>query len=224
MRITTWNCCMALHKKFDLLLTLGSDAMAIQECSREFVEQLSDPYSGAWVGSNVRKGLAVIAKHPFVVVNHEQLAPNLSMRATLTGPMELDVYALWSCKGTGGNYVRQTHKLLDAMPTVTTPTVLLGDFNSNATWDHEHGDNSHSKAVDRLSQLGMRSAYHDYFGEPQGAERRPTTFFQKKLGKPYHIDYVFLSDHLRMTGVDVGLPATWVQASDHMPVTVDVGT
>ena len=41
MKLVTWNCAMALPKKYQKLLTLIADTMVIQECSQSFTEQIN---------------------------------------------------------------------------------------------------------------------------------------------------------------------------------------
>ena len=96
-----------------------------------------------------------------------------------------------------------------------------------------HGPGSTAAAfrrlVDQLGELGLRSAYHAYFGEPFGAETRATYFHHRHEARPFHIDFCFLSDDLlaRVTHVEVGTWAAWVDrsgaaVSDHVPLVVDL--
>ena len=105
------------------------------------------------------------------------------------------------------------------------PTVIMGDFNSNAIWNRKRaGAQDHGALVTRLDELGLVSAYHDFHDEAHGAETRPTLYFLRKESRPYHIDYCFIpktwASHVR--AVDVGSYAEWTGASDHRPVVVDL--
>ena len=105
------------------------------------------------------------------------------------------------------------------------PTVIVGDFNSNKIWDYKRRSNlSHSALVQNLASMGLVSAYHRFFGEDQGAESRPTIYLLKKRERPYHIDYCFIPEPWvpSMTSVEVGRYETWIAASDHCPLVVDI--
>ena len=104
--------------------------------------------------------------------------------------------------------------------------VLAGDLNSNRIFDRRHLPRNHTTLVARLAGLGLFSAYHEHFGEAQGAETRPTQFQYRHQHRPFHLDYVFLPNEWRprLQAVEVGLPALWLAHSDHMPVVIDVDT
>lgn len=70
-----------------------------------------------------------------------------------------------------------------------------------------------------LEQSGIKSLYHHQNDELQGKESQPTFYMYRKLGRPYHIDYAFLSsDLLTSSAVSIGKPDEWLEFSDHMPV------
>jgi len=52
MKFVTWNCAMALQKKYQGFLTLGADLMVIQECSQAFIEQINR--SEGWSSGDVK--------------------------------------------------------------------------------------------------------------------------------------------------------------------------
>jgi len=98
-------------------------------------------------------------------------------------------------------------------------TVICGDFNSNVCWDKKNRYWNHCDVVRELEELDVHSLYHGLTGEPQGEETKPTLFMQRKLDRPYHIDYAFVSKPLMNSGsIDVGLPDKWLEVSDHMPI------
>src|SRR5215475_13804828 len=66
MRLATWNCSMALHRKFDAMLGLQPDIAIICECAEPQRLQAWAGLDGigaetVWVGDNCNKGLAVFA-------------------------------------------------------------------------------------------------------------------------------------------------------------------
>ncbi len=69
----------------------------------------------------------------------------------------------------------------------------MGDLNTNLFWDSHHpkGEN-HTALIELMQELGLVSAYHQFFGEAQGAETRPTCYLLWKRERPYHLDYCFV--------------------------------
>lgn len=75
--------------------------------------------------------------------------------------------------------------------------------------------------VRELEEINIHSLYHHIMGEEQGKESKPTLFMHRKLEKPYHIDYAFISNHLLDKNnymIEVGDPELWLKYSDHMPI------
>lgn len=144
------------------------------------------------------------------------------------GPTKLTLYAIWShVSKEGFQYIAEVHRFLDSEKDNTDfkKSLIVGDFNSNAQWDKQHGEWSHTNAVNKLGQLGLQSAYHLFSGEPQGKESKPTLFFRKKTTKKhrYHIDYAFIPKHLarRLKRVEIPKYHDWIKFSDHVPLIID---
>jgi endonuclease/exonuclease/phosphatase family metal-dependent hydrolase len=137
--------------------------------------------------------------------------------------------AVWACR-TGikkaENYIGQVYQALISHPEWFdgTPVVLAGDLNSNKIWDPERVVGNHSEVVKILAERGLVSGYHEFFGEAQGAESRPTIYFYRHADRPFHIDYIFIPREwaTRIKTVDVGEYEIWSKLSDHCPVTVDI--
>lgn len=205
--------------------------MVIQECSKPDIEQFSrsEGWSSWWVGSNpIKKGLGVLVKAPWVVRKAEALTPKWTGKLVIDGPASIELFPVWAhmSERPTVEYIEQVHLLLDIIEqTPLSPfTIAAGDFNSNSRWDDDYGTHNHSAAVERFRKLGMESAYHVFFGIPQGAERDPTLWLRKNKGNPYHIDYAFLSRPMlsRLKGVAVGRCEDWLSLSDHGPVLVEL--
>ncbi|WP_157691924.1 hypothetical protein [Polaribacter sp. KT25b] len=64
------------------------------------------------------------------------------------------------------------------------------------------------------------SAYHLFFKEEQGKESNATLFMHRKIERPYHIDFCFISDYFvnRLKKVSIGKYQNWTKLSDHNPI------
>jgi hypothetical protein len=229
MRLATWNCCAGrLGEKLAALDTLAADIAVVPELPRPEIP--ADSTSAFWLGIDDKKGLGVLARPPWRIqpIDTPVPLPRFFQPLQVTGPEEFLLWAVWPMDDRPDRYVRGTHRAIDDCRYLFngTPAVMLGDFNSNAIWDHEHpAERSHSGLVRKLSGLGLTSAYHAHFREEQGKESRPTYFQYRHEDQPYHIDYCFVPTAWadRITAVTVGGHAVWKRWSDHMPVVVELG-
>jgi endonuclease/exonuclease/phosphatase family metal-dependent hydrolase len=145
------------------------------------------------------------------------------------GARSVRVVAVWACKVGSrkrDNYVGQVYGALKHHPEWFSdgPTVVAGDFNSNAIWDRERPDGNHSSVVELLNRYGLVSAYHFYYNEAHGAETRPTSYLYRNEERPFHIDYIFIPKDWcsRIASLEVGSHADWSELSDHSPLILDL--
>jgi endonuclease/exonuclease/phosphatase family metal-dependent hydrolase len=118
-------------------------------------------------------------------------------------------------------YVRVLHAALAHYDAFIreAPTVMIGDFNSNAIWDKRHNERSHSLLVEKLAGLGLHSVYHVLEAEGHGSETIPTWYMYRHHDKGYHLDYAFAPMQMIADArVEIGAPEQWLGASDHMPL------
>lgn len=227
MRLVTWNCCRGPYeKKAALLDVLAADVAVLQECARPQTE--SD--SLLWFGDNPRQGLAVAARGDYRLrrVRRARSVPKYVMPVEVSGPRSFLLFAVWTKTGQEHCYVEAAVRAVHLYRQLigSGPAVFMGDVNSNVIWDHQHPvDRCHTALVDRLSALGLTSAYHTFFDESHGEETRPTYYFHWKQTKPFHLDYCFIPKawvpHLREVRVESY--ENWKAHSDHRPLTVDIG-
>jgi exodeoxyribonuclease-3 len=241
VRILTWNCCMALHRKFDAMLRLRPDIAIICECAepqRLAALASSNGLSGdpVWIGDNRNKGLAVFAFNGYAArladpffASFRHVAP-----VHITGPVECNLLAVWAQNGSGG--VSRKHQLGPLRRALTRyshflaerPSIVAGDFNNNAIWHRPGWRINHANAVAAMERIGLMSAYHLLRGELQGSESVPTLYWRDRTedGPTYHIDYIFLPAQWlsRAHELTVGTYADWCGSglSDHVPIVVDV--
>jgi endonuclease/exonuclease/phosphatase family metal-dependent hydrolase len=75
-----------------------------------------------------------------------------------------------------------------------------------------------------LTELGLVSSYHHYYGEAHGTETRPTFYLHRNKRRPYHIDYCFVPEGWAsyIQSVQIGSYEDWQKHSDHRPLLVDL--
>ncbi len=226
MILVTWNCCRGPYlKKVALLDSLNADIAVLQECPRPPIE--SDRC--LWFGDNPRQGIAIIAKPPYSLARlpARRAVPRFIVPMTVTGPRAFTLLAVWSKARQKHTYVAAVMKAVRMYRELLAagPAVVIGDFNSNTFWDESRpADRNHSALVKMLGGLNLVSAYHTHFGEAQGAETRPTYYFQWKEKQPYHLDHCFIPESWAnvLTRVEVPGYEQWKQHSDHRPVIVEL--
>jgi exonuclease III len=231
MKLVTWNCAMGYKEKHEMLLTIDADIMVIQECSELSMREMNDSegWSAWWVGENKNKGLGVLVRAPWTILEKWALRPKWTGRLRIGGPAVVDLFPVWAHKSKSPDieYIEQVHLLLDLIEqnSLTPFAIVAGDFNSHSRWDKDYKINNHTESVERFHKLGFKSAYHEHWGGPHGSEEKhPTHWHLKKKKKAYHVDYVFLSRQLlpKRKSVVVGGCDQWLSLSDHAPLVVEL--
>lgn len=241
MRLVTWNCNMALHRKFEALLRLAPDVAVICECAEPERLRLRGDLKAVecdsiWIGQNPNKGLGVFAFNDYGVRLADVFYPTLRYVAPvhITGPTTCNLLAVWAQNASAG--ITQKNRAGPLRRALTKyrsflcehSAVVAGDLNNNAIWHRPGWRNNHLSAVTILERYGLVSAYHALRGERQGCESIPTIYWRdrKKDGPTYHLDYIFFprqwTDHvLEMT---IGTYEDWCGSglSDHVPIVLDI--
>jgi exodeoxyribonuclease III len=244
MRIVVWNCCMALHEKYERLLDLKPDIAIVPECAEPDVLRRKAPgFSFAdceWRGTEYpdtgvdpNKGLGVFTFGDLRLRLHHSWDP----RFHLFLPLEvrgrgtpLNLLAVWAFNDRVPASVSPnpatTAKAIEHYAPFLRPrdSVVAGDFNGSVVWDDRGGYGKFADVDRTLDDLGLTSAYHaKNVGEKLGEERQPTHFWQRNVTQPFHIDYVYMpKSWVGDALVTVGTSDEWLSASDHAPVVVEV--
>jgi len=155
--------------------------------------------------------------------------PKFVIPVAVSGPTEFNLLAAWTKLQEPYRYVRAAVKAVEIYRElfIGTPTVLMGDLNSNTIWDAEHPSHlNHSSLVSQLEKLGSVSAYHHYYNEIHGSETRATFHLYRREIHPFHIDYCFIPHSWanRISRVELGAFDEWRQFSDHRPLIVELRT
>lgn len=228
MKIVTWNCSGAFRKKYHAIEAFQADILVIQECedparSTEKYRDCAGDY--LWKGENKNKGIGVFAKNGLKVKELNWKDDRLESFLPCRIGDKVNLVAVWSKYANSPNfrYNGQLWKYLQLHKEQFSEgaLVLCGDFNSNKQWDEWDRWWNHSDIVRELEELNIHSLYHRTMNEEQGKESKPTLFMHRKLERPYHIDYAFLSERLfsdNRNTLEVGEPDKYLDYSDHMPI------
>ncbi|MEP6781386.1 MAG: endonuclease/exonuclease/phosphatase family protein [Gemmatimonadaceae bacterium] len=226
MNLVTWNCSRGSYEKKGVLLeAFGADIIVLQECAKPPVES----ESMLWFGDNPRQGILIVVANSYTLraLPTEPDIPKFVIPIEVRGPENFTLFAVWSKGRQKYRYVMGIVRAMEAYRALveTGPTIVIGDFNSNAIFDHYHPKTlNHSALIRLLESLGLVSSYHEFFGEEQGAESRPTCYLLWKQERPYHIDYCFVPKAwmARVRRVEVGDYQSWKQYSDHRPLSLTI--
>ena len=226
MRLVTWNCYRGPYEKKSAALDgLKPDVAVMQECSKP----VTNVPGVLWFGQESSPGLAIQVRQPFSVdiLPQDPNTPKYIVPVKITGPIEFTLLAVWTTNSKPSQYIRGLAKAIDIYEHLLRgqPSVVMGDFNSNAIWDERHPkDLNHSSVVNRLQRCGLISAYHFKRNEEHGLERESTFYHHWKPEKPFHIDYCFISRSWQhsILEVHVGSYEDWKTHSDHRPLAVEI--
>lgn len=235
MRVVTWNCKGAFHRKISHASALSPDILIVPESEHidSVQTDLGDkiPTSVVWQGHTPRKGLAVIAYgdyhvqlHPRYTADHRWVLPII-----VSGPVSFLLLAVWTLpiKETG-SYVQPLFQAHESYQDIfhDFPVMWAGDFNANFIFDRPSRRYKFRDFVRLLEESDIVSLYHSQTDALNGGETDETFFLYHHRDKGYHIDYIFTCRALRENGfhITVGKPDQWLDKSDHLPVICDIDT
>ena len=236
MRIITWNCGGGKFRaKAQQVARLKPDVLAVQEVENlDKVKLVPEPafQDRAHCSAYPRRSMGIFSYTGTTLEavdqpDDENLWTYAFRRFEVKrASLPFHVAAVWtySTKIKENSY-RQAHKGLGTYDKWMRhlPTVLLGDFNTNAKFQVKKSS-GWPALKSLIDSLGLVSAYHESTGEEFGKESQPTHFPKRKNASPSHIDYCFLPKDWtkHITKVEVGDPKFWTTISDHVPLIVDL--
>jgi exonuclease III len=226
MKVVTWNCNGAFRNKYQSLAHLDADIMVIQECEDPL--QCSDikyrnwATNYIWIGDSKHKGMGVFCKNGIHLSNNDWDTNGTKLFISVRINYTFDLIAVWTKRNNSISYryIGQFWKYLQMNKDRMKDCIVMGDFNSNKIWDNKLRGCNHSAVVRELNEIGIVSLYHEKYGSQQGEEPHPTFYMHRNLGKPYHIDYIFVSKKRfpNVSDIEIGPVTAWLSISDHLPV------
>jgi exodeoxyribonuclease-3 len=225
MRLISWNCKGAFHRKHDAISELRPDVLIVPECERlSGIPQALGAIpvrSCQWVGTNPRKGLAVLSYGDYVFEIHSSYQPSHRWIVPLcvSGTTSFVLFAVWTVPHSeSGSYV---HPLFDAFehykPLIETSRVIwAGDFNASFAFDRPSRRYKFRDFVSLLDRHGFRSLYHEQRACEHGDEPEDTFYLYHQAKRGFHIDYIFASSAFPASDftLSIGTRAIWTQQSE----------
>ena len=234
MRVVSWNCKQALHKKWDAALALDPDILIVPEAASPTVLRSRGvplPEDVQWTGGYDHQGLLVAAFGDYRLRTADIDFPGLRwlLPLVVTGPeAEFTLLAVFDV-GEGDPDAGPPDAVVTALARqerlfASGDVVLAGDLNTSVSCDLHAGSRKFAPTIEKLKGLGYVSAYHDHRGEEHGAESKGTYFHRYAGEDALHVDFCFVPAGWRIDDVAVGDYEDWVapRRSDHVPVVVDV--
>jgi exonuclease III len=233
LKLMTWNCQGAFRKKYPLVADIAPDLAVIQEC--EQLERIPwkkgrPPTAALWFGENPTRGLGVFSWTNLCLQPLEGYDPSIRfcIPIRVTAPYQFQLVAVWAMddKDDSHSYSGQVYRALGTYRDFiqAADTVFMGDFNSSKLTTPESRLGNHGAITMNLNDMWLVSAYHQFYFERQGQEKRWTFFRGRKLERHTHLDYAFIPSRWlrRLAHVEIGDPQAWLAHSDHCPVIVEV--
>jgi hypothetical protein len=230
LRIVTWNCNMKFRAKIAQLTALQPSIAVLQECESPSLWGDTGATNWLWHGDNPNKGLAILSFGEWRLEAVPQLDPTIQLvlPAQVAGPLEFNILGVWTKNSTirGQSYIGQINKAAQVYRgwLSSEPSVVAGDWNSDAVFRKLPGRASHADVVQMLTAMGLVSTYHAYHRCDYGYEQHVTWYMNKATKVTYHLDYCFVPATWtsRIRKVSVGDFPEWRPYSDHVPIVVEI--
>lgn len=227
VRVVSWNCNGGLAKKAPRLLALRPDIAVVPECAKD--AEVPGMVQVGWTGEHLTKGLGVYARQELDCVLDASWDPErqwfLPVRTSALGLRLLAVWAMHHRGSEPGARRGRIHRAIDQYAAFIAggETLVVGDFNDNLRWDTSAYP-SWARTTEMLAALGLANVHYARSGETLGAETTASFYWRRKRDAPYLIDHAFLPTAAlaRVRHLEVGSPDTWLDASDHMPLVLDL--
>jgi exonuclease III len=234
LRIVTWNCNMALDRKFEALLSLRPDVAVIQECA--------EPDRGAgrgwqpacrdadWIGFNAQKGLGIFTFGELTLRRHPSYAESfaLYLPVEIDGPCRFNLLGIWVADarkippGATNDPLRAIGFYRPFL--AAAPAVVAGDFNRlPQQMSARPKESPGASVVELLASAGLENA-DTLMSDASGQDAlRRTHYHQRHFSRGFVVDYLFVPAAARscLSAFEVGDPHDWLRWSDHVPLVAE---
>lgn len=234
MKIITWNCNKGFRNKVKLISQHKPDIAVIQECENinEIIfDDTIQPFNKYhYALKNIGIGLLSYTNYQFnpFNINETYIKLDLGIQSNVTGPINFQLLGLWTGPHKNDESIHYVNSVITFLEKYgdwvkKSNTIILGDFNSNATYDLKL-KKPHLKMLNLMDDVGLCSAYHEFFNEEQGKETRSTFYLYRKNESKQHIDHIFIPKKLKnnIKSIEIGKFDDWSAYSDHMPFIMDI--
>ena len=233
LRVVSWNCNMALNRvgrgrtKAERLLALEPDIAVVQECSDSAV--LDGMNRIVWTGAYPTKGLAVFARPELAGREYLDADATRQWFAPVQFPgLGLNLLGCWAMHHRGQEPRPARGRIHATMEHYADflaggRSIVIGDLNDHTRWDTTRYP-SFARLTTQLDAQGLTNLYYARTGEIPNEETRPSLYWYRHRDKPYLVDWAFIpSDWIaRVSSFDIGEYDAWHEASDHMPLIIDL--
>lgn len=227
LRVAAWNTARRpIAAQLDHLTHLSPDVAVLPEFGNVPMAAPDGVSSFVALGSSGKLGLGIATWGAWrvAIADVSPIAGQLIGAIEVDGPIPFKLIAVWSYLS--GSPRPKVNPVVEAVDTwapwyAGQPLVVAGDFNTGAYWaDIRTGPKSHFPIVDRLDEIGLRSAYHAQRRVDQGEDEDPTHWHSG--GGAYMIDHIFTPREWAITSMFVGAERPWRSWSDHAPMVVEL--
>jgi exonuclease III len=235
MKIIEWNCQGAFRKKNDKILALKPDILIVPECENKqklkFEKLTPIPSDFFWYGDDENKGIGIFSYSDYKFELLQEFNPKFQYIVPLKvsdSNSSFLLFAVWARDNkekSNESYIGQVWLAMNYYSHILDfDSIIIGDFNSNQIWDYKERVGNHSAVVEFLNKHNIVSLYHKKNNANHGQEKEYTFFLYRKLEKPFHIDYAFISKDLISDNcsIEFGNPADWIELSDHIPMITEI--
>ena len=209
MRILSYNISDSKQWKIDRLFEFDADVLVVPEITCPEQAKLPDGYEMVWKGITWQyackdkwKGLGVIWKKGEGEIPN-WYNPNLFYAIPLL-INDILILAIWPTKRKGVTdkklYPQIVHELINEYAPYfdSKKVIVIGDFNCYVNQrdnSKEYGDIL--RVNEKLSGLGLKSAYHQTTGEVFGKELVSTYYHTFRSDMPFFIDYAYTNMEIK---------------------------
>jgi exodeoxyribonuclease III len=219
-------------EKYEKVLNIFPDIAVIQESVH--VDKLKDSFryhDAIWAGKEEGIGLGVFSfsKDINLTMLIDEIKYEWIVPIKVSGKADFVLIAVWTKRIPGLSYGKLLYSALEEYEHFlrNNRVIIVGDFNLDkklpASYAGIQGIQGFDRIIDLFRSYGMESSYHYFYKESFGLESKATYNHHKKINKPFHIDYCFVSKEI-LQGTQqfyIGEGQEWTGLSDHFPLIME---